>query len=229
MGGIYIAQHKAKCPLPYPTLEHLCLSLKWSSLWEHLCFCPPDLHLLFSYPYNSPEPYGCSSLFLFLGSLALGHLCKAVCPLCFWRKASSSRKVRERWYYILIWFFLFPSHYHSCLKLSDVNQVWPSLYFLSKNMWWPEKSPLWPRSNHSYAFVVVVVILTWSRRRWKGKASSSLPRICQYLDKSFFIENTHVNFFLFMRHSTVTQTMWQHWPWVEAKLFVAEKWCEGSQ
>lgn len=102
-GGIYIAQHKAKCPLPYSTLEHL----KWSLLWEHLCFCPPDLHLLFSDLYNSPEPYGCSSLFLFLGSLALGHLCKAICPLCFWRKTFSSRKMRERWYYILlIWFFV---------------------------------------------------------------------------------------------------------------------------
>lgn len=54
--------------------------------------------------------------------------------------------------YLIFFFFLFPSHYHSCLKLSDVNQVWPSLYFLSKNMWWPEKSPLWPPSNHSYAF-----------------------------------------------------------------------------
>lgn len=123
--------------------------------------------------------------------------------------------------YLIFFFFLFPSHYHSCLKLSDVNQVWPSLYFLSKNMWWPEKSPLWPPSNHSYAFFFL--ILTWSWRGWKGKSSSSPPRICQYLDISFFIENTHVNFSLFMRHSTVTQTMWQHWPWVEAKLFVAEK------
>lgn len=49
-GGNYTAQHKAKCaiPFPTPTLEHLCLSLKLSSLWQQLHSRPPDLHVLFS-------------------------------------------------------------------------------------------------------------------------------------------------------------------------------------
>lgn len=101
-------------------------------------------------------------------------------------------------YYLI---FLFPWHYHACLKLSNIIRVWPALYFLSKNMWWPEKFTLWPPLNHSCAFGVCLFVfgvfvfvcfrfilfcILWLyrhgsyMRRWKVKTSFMPPLVSSY-------------------------------------------------
>lgn len=46
-------------------------------------------------------------------------------------------------------------------------------------------------------FVVVVVISTWSRKRWRETTWFGPPAVSQYLDISFFIGKTQVTFCLF--------------------------------
>lgn len=192
--GIALPSTKPNAPSlsPPPTLEHLCLSLKLSFLWQHLHSCPPDLHVFFSHAPNSPGPDCWSSLFLSPGSLALGHRVKRYNLSVSEERLLPPERFERDDITFFFWFFLFPSHYHSYLKLSNVNKCSHLCIFSPRIWWWPEKSPLWPLSNHSYAFFCYIDMISKEMKRKNFMPSSRYFSISRY----FFLHRKNSNEFL---------------------------------